>query len=231
MKSHLLILHGALGSKAQFSELAEALDPLFQVHTMNFEGHGGRVSNQPFSMDVFAENVLDYMNEKGISSTHIFGYSMGGYVALKLAKSNPRKIDRIVTLGTKLDWSEEVAQKETSKLIPEKIAEKVPQFAAYLERLHQPQDWQEITKKTATMMLGLAAGDKLVAEDFQSIDHPILIGLGDQDNMVTEGESQWAANLLPNGSFHILNDCQHPIEQVNKQQLAGFISHFVSQTS
>lgn len=39
---HLILLHGALGSKDQLQPLATALERHFQVHIFNFSGHGGR---------------------------------------------------------------------------------------------------------------------------------------------------------------------------------------------
>ena len=46
MKEHIILLHGALGSENQFSQLKESLADKFEVHSMNFEGHGGKTSNK-----------------------------------------------------------------------------------------------------------------------------------------------------------------------------------------
>ena len=40
MTQKLLLLHGALGSKEQFTALNEQLSSEFEVHTLDFEGHG-----------------------------------------------------------------------------------------------------------------------------------------------------------------------------------------------
>ena len=47
------------------------------------------------------------------------GHSMGGYVALKLALKRPELVDRIITLGTKFNWTPEVAAKEVKMLNPD----------------------------------------------------------------------------------------------------------------
>jgi len=46
---HLLLLHGALGSKEQLAALALKLKDKYVVHTLNFNGHGGR----PFPKSLF----------------------------------------------------------------------------------------------------------------------------------------------------------------------------------
>ena len=62
-KSPILLLHGALGSEAQFHKLKSELSELFDVHTLIFEGHGGRSSNRPFSMANFVENAVEYLDQ------------------------------------------------------------------------------------------------------------------------------------------------------------------------
>ena len=85
MKSHLILLHGALGCKDQLSDLKSRLNSDYDVHTLNFEGHGGVASDKSFAIDLFTQNVLDYCQSNGLKSVSLFGYSMGGYVALNLA--------------------------------------------------------------------------------------------------------------------------------------------------
>ncbi|WP_430411445.1 alpha/beta fold hydrolase [Kordia sp.] len=225
--TNLLLLHGALGSKVQLKPLQTLLANDFNVHTLNFEGHGGRTSDHEFDMERFAENVVEKLQTLGISNTHIFGYSMGGYVALTLAKKYPELVDTIVTLGTKFDWTLASAEKEIKMLNPEKIEEKVPVFANRLHELHQPNDWKEVMYKTATMMLALANGKKLTDDDLRQIEHKICIGIGSIDTMVTIEESTHTASLLPNGTLKIIEDVKHPIEKVDVTVLATFIRNFI----
>ncbi|MBC8755592.1 alpha/beta hydrolase [Kordia sp. YSTF-M3] len=226
--NNLLLLHGALGSKAQLKPLQELLSKDFNVHTLNFEGHGGRFSTNDFCMERFAENVAEKLQTLAISKTHIFGYSMGGYVALQLAKKYPELVDRIVTLGTKFNWSLEAAQQEVKMLNSSKIEEKVPAFAKYLQELHQPNDWKEVLQKTADMMLALANGKKLINDDLHQIQHKILIGIGALDTMVTIAESENAASQLPNATLRIIEDVKHPIEKVDTNVLATVIRNFIA---
>jgi len=227
MKKNLLLLHGALGSKTQLQPLQQLLSSDFKVHTLNFEGHGGRPSDHEFDMERFAENVVEKLQALGISSAHIFGYSMGGYVALTLAKKHPKMVDRIVTLGTKFNWSLESAQQEVQMLNPAKIEEKVPAFAKRLHELHQPNDWKEVMHKTADMMLALANGNKLTDTDLQQIQHHVLIGVGTLDHMVSVEESENAATQLPNGILKVIEDVQHPIEKVDLNVVATVIRDFI----
>lgn len=226
-KENLLLLHGALGTKAQFESLKEILSNDFEVFDLNFEGHGDRHSARDFSIDLFVENVIDFLKEENILRTHIFGYSMGGYVALKLALKNPEAISKIITLGTKFNWTPEVAAQEVKMLNPEKIEEKVPAFAKRLDDLHAGNDWKAVMSKTAKMMLDLGNGARMTDEDLSRIDHKVLIGIGGLDNMVTLEESTDASALLPKGELKVLEGFKHPIEKIDVNQLASVIQDFI----
>lgn len=215
---HLLLLHGALGDKSQFQTLADWLQADFIVHTLNFSGHGGAAMPTRFSIPGFENDVLNYMDENKIKSAHVFGYSMGGFVALHLAKSNPERIQKIFTLGTKLEWSPEIAARETRMLDAAKIAEKVPAFANQLKNRHAPNDWKEVLEKTSEMMTTL--GDNPLSEKFfASISAPARLSVGDRDTMSSVDETNAAYRQIPGASFMVLPDTQHPIEKVDLERL------------
>jgi len=152
----LLLLHGALGSKEQFADLETVLQEKFKIHTLNFSGHGKRPSHHhAFTIQNFAHEVLDWMNEHYIKTIDIFGYSMGGYVALWLARFYPDRVRKIFTLGTKLNWNEEEAEREIRMLNAEKIVEKIPTFAKSLAERHGEYEWKSVMIKTAAMMKDL----------------------------------------------------------------------------
>lgn len=210
----LLLLHGALGSKEQFNQLEILLADKFKTHSLNFSGHGRRPSHHHgFTIQNFAHEVLDWMNENYIQTIDVFGYSMGGYVGLWLARFYPERVGKIFTLGTKLKWNEEEAEKEIKMLNAEKIVEKVPAFAQALAELHGEHEWKSVMAKTALLMKDLAH-THLSDQDFIKIQHQILLARGGKDTMVSFEETDYAHRLLKNSEFKILNDAPHPIEKV-----------------
>lgn len=222
-QNSLLLLHGALGAASLFDPLKEKLAGRREVYSVNFPGHGGRAFEGAFSVTAFAEDVLRFMKEKQLGKADIFGFSMGGYVALWLAAKHPDKIGGIFTLGTKFAWSPGTAAHEANFLNPQKIKEKVPQFAAALEKRHAPQNWELLLQQTAALMEQLGREPLLTPEVLRNIQHPVRIGLGEQDNMVTHEESSQAADALPNGRLVMLPDTPHPVEKVNPETLAACI--------
>jgi pimeloyl-ACP methyl ester carboxylesterase len=224
--NELLLLHGALGSKEQFTGVEKALSETFKVHTLDFSGHGRRASHHhAFTIQNFTHEVLDWMNENYIKTIDVFGYSMGGYVALWLARFYPDRVGQIFALGTKLKWNDEEAEREIKMLNPEKALEKVPAFAQALAERHGEHEWKSVMSKTALLMKDLAH-THLTDQDFIKIQHHILLGRGGNDNMVSFEETDYAHRLLKNSTFKIYEGVEHPIEKVPVGLLSREIEHF-----
>lgn len=225
---NLLILHGAIGSREQFELLKNQLSTQYDVHTLNFSGHGGESFKSEFNIAQFADDVLSYLDSNNIETIHVFGYSMGGFVALYLAKNEPARISKIITLGTKFNWSPEIAQQEIKMLDAENIEDKIPAFAELLKQRHAPNNWKEVLAKTAEMMLEMGQNNPLTINDYKTIKHKVKIGLADQDEMVTLEETMAVANAIPNALFYQLHNSKHPIEKVDMQQLTHEIMDFIN---
>jgi pimeloyl-ACP methyl ester carboxylesterase len=226
---HIVLLHGAIGAIDQLSELEKKLGAHFTVHTLNFSGHGGSTDVEAhFSIPLFASDVLAFLDKKQIKSANIFGYSMGGYVAIYLAKHHPARVKKIITLGTKFAWDEDIAAKEVKMLNAEKIKEKLPEFAANLQKRHAPNDWKIVLDKTETMILGMGRDNPLKTDDYADIAKPVLLMLGDRDKMVSFDETLAVYKMLPNAQLAVLPNIAHPIESVDFTRLANEIVFFLA---
>ncbi|MCH2046495.1 MAG: alpha/beta hydrolase [Saprospiraceae bacterium] len=225
MKKKLLLLHGALGSQKQFDYIRTELEKHFEVYSLDFEGHANHVSEAAFSIELFSKNVLAFLDEKGIDKISIFGYSMGGYVALKTALTAPNRIEKIVTLATKFNWTLESAEQEVKMLNPDKIEAKVPHFAQKLAAEQAPQDWKTVMHKTADMMLAMGAGTRLELANLKQIQTSVIIGIGDLDKMVSYEESEQVAQALPNAQLINLKGIKHPIDRVPSDVLLNYIQN------
>lgn len=227
-KPRILLLHGALGSKTQFNPLKNHLNSAFDILTLNFYGHGGSTITEEFSIELFTNQTRWFLQEHELSNIDIFGYSMGGYVALNLAEKHPELVNRIFTVATKFNWTQESAKLEVKMLQPDVIEEKIPKFAQALEKRHAPVDWKENMQQTAKMMLSLAADNVLTPVKCANIDSETLVAVGSNDNMVTQEETKLLAASLKNGSFQVLNNFPHPIEQMDTDILAKQIINYFS---
>lgn len=223
----LILLHGALGSSEQFKSWLPLLSSNFEVYTFDLEGHGGRAfADRPFRIAHFAENLLDFLKENDLIGANIFGYSMGGYVALYLARHHAGSLGKIYTFSTKLDWNPENSAQEVKKLNADVIQVKVPKFAEMLQKRHHGNDWRAHLGKTADMMLDLGAQPALSPDDFAAIPNQVRMGIGDRDTMVSIRETEEFYRHLPQGEMLVLPKTPHPIEKMDPAQLCTAITDF-----
>lgn len=219
-KKTLVCLHGALGTVEDFAPLANQLAEDFDLKLLNFSGHAkGTFWPKDFRIETFAQDLEDFFKQQQLTDVAVFGYSMGGYVALyHKANFEDSPITNILTYSTKFNWVEEEVLKETSKLDPVSIQTKVPHFAEELEIRHGER-WKQVLRSTAHMMQNLQKLDGLTHEDLADVSCPVLILRGTEDRMVTMTESEKAANHLMNGRYVEIENGKHELSTENSEQI------------
>lgn len=222
---NLILLHGALGHSDIFNPYLEKLSPYFTVHTPLFSGHGDtELPADGITIEKYTQELATYCEENGLSDVSIFGHSMGGYAALCYAMQAPENVKSIITLGTKFDWTEEQALKESKMLNPDIILEKIPQYAQLLEAQHGSK-WKQLLPAIADLMIDLGKNPPL-KNNLASINTPVQIMVGDKDNMVTIEESLYVYRSLPNAKLAVLPDTKHPMDKARPNLLLDLIKDF-----
>jgi pimeloyl-ACP methyl ester carboxylesterase len=215
----LLLLPGALGDSTQFGPLKALLNNDFEVICPDYPGHGQQAFLEtPLCIPALSEWLLGVLKNQ----THpvaVFGYSLGGYLALYTALQHPQKFDSILTLATKFDWKPEQAAAEAKFLQLETLQAKSAAFLQKLESAHGKIAVPQLLKETAQLMLALGDKPLLNSTNLSNISIPVAIGVGDRDRMVGLDESYKAFKALPNGQFYVLPSTKHPFESVNLAQL------------
>lgn len=221
MKPKLLLLHGALGTSRQLEPLKLKLANSFEVYSFDFPGHGGNtIPIEGMQMNIFVESIISFLDHKRIDKVNVFGYSMGGYAALKCAEKHPERINNIITLGTKFDWSKVSLDRELNNLNAELLLDKNPLFIEELIQQHKPINWKIIIHQTREMMINLCQSQALTETEFASISNKVFLLVGELDRMVSIEETQIACSKLKNGYIEILNQTKHPIDKVDLEILA-----------
>jgi pimeloyl-ACP methyl ester carboxylesterase len=98
----LLLLHGWMASAdlnwlGTFASLAGR----YHVVAMDLRGHGrGIRTTDPFSLEDCADDAAGLLHELGVRDAVVAGYSMGGPVALLLARRHPENVRGLVLVAT-----------------------------------------------------------------------------------------------------------------------------------
>lgn len=226
---NILFLHGALGTRSQFAPIIQLLEPTYHCHAINFAGHGGvLIPPAGLTFDVFAGNILSYLDEKKIEQINLVGFSMGGYAALYFAHKHPNRVKNIVTINVKFNWDPTSTAREIGMLNADKMMEKIPAFANNLMVWHGINMWKNLLQSTGEMMQKLSETVLLSKEEMALIQHKTMLIVGDRDKTSSITETHDIYKLLPNPSFMVLPNTPHPIEQINANLLTTAIKTFLS---
>ena len=226
-RPQLILLHGALGTGMQFRPLLPFLKDRFDVHTVDLEGHGASpLEDRPLRLEHFAENVIASMDDAAIETASIFGHSLGGHIGLYLAHAFPERITAVFTLGTKFDWTPDIAEKEKKFLLPERIRQKVPQFARHLEETHAAAGWEPLLEKLRELQDHLGRHNPMPDNDIRTVSQRVRIGVGDRDKTAGLDESIRIYHLLQKGELQVFPGTSHPLDKISLSALADAISDF-----
>jgi pimeloyl-ACP methyl ester carboxylesterase len=228
---HLLLLHGALGHPSQFEPYEPELSQYFYLHKLLFEGHGSSpIPEEGIYMERYIAQVSQYCEDNQLDDVCIFGYSMGGYVALCYALEQPQKVQSVITLATKLQWTEESALKESKMLNPDVIEEKVPKYAMHLAGLHGSDKWKGLLSAISGMINHLGKRPLLTPDEFVRLKDKVQLMVGDKDTLVSVEETYAASKEIPGAGFAVLPQTVHPFEKVRPELLTALLMDFLVQS-
>ena len=222
----IILLHGALGSASSMLPLKNALN--MDVRALDFPGHGNaKWPEDGLSIESLEETVVRFIRENELAPVHIFGYSLGGFIGLRIAEKRPELIKTITTLATKFDWDEESCERESRMLDADVIGQKVPKFAASLSNIHIRNSWKQVMNATQKMISNMYhyRFDKVALSAMQT---PACIMVGDRDKMVGFNETIEVWQSLPDATLAILPGTQHPLDQIDCDLLAAMIHRRIS---
>lgn len=212
----VLFMHGALGVRGQFDALRKVFPERSQI-ALDFPAHGestvtgdGACHSERLATDVLA--LLDALD---IDQVDIIGHSMGGYVGMVMAHLAPARVKRIVTLGTKFYWREQVIGQTARELDPDTLRARSQRHFDSLAALHAASG-AERTLRFAQALIADFAPWQLSAEMVRAAGVPLLISAGDRDSMVPASEVMQLFGALDAkcAAAAIIPNTPHPLQHL-----------------
>jgi len=200
----LVLLHGAFGYAAVYPTLAKNR----QVIAVELQGHGHTADiDRPLTIENMADDVAALLKHLKIERADIFGYSMGGNVALGVAIRHPGLVGKVAINGShysKMEDAYEPATFQQFKSIPADFAPSVLK-GPYDKVAPDPKQWPALVAKIKKM--GLESRG-FAREDLKSIKAPFLITLGDRDGVRMEHAVEMF-RLIPNAQLAVFPGGDH----------------------
>lgn len=230
----IVFLHGFTGSSRDFLEIPDSIISNYRCLIPDLPGHGQtRVLENETSFTVAGQVALleQWLGSLGQSKFHLFGYSMGGRLALQFAVKNSHQLHSLALVSTTAGINEEVARLARAKAddqLAHKILESNP--VDFLTTwLTQPlfkgiadkgQDFiaKEVVRRLPLQPSGLACSLKYfssgampsVWHQLINIKPPTLVIAGSKDEKYLVLASELVA-LIPNSILKVLPTGHAPL--------------------
>lgn len=94
----LILLHGLLGSSANWMSIAKGLSERFHVLVPDLRNHGRSPHDDDVSYPSLARDIDKLIDEQGLDSALLIGHSMGGKAAMWLALDKPERVTALVVV-------------------------------------------------------------------------------------------------------------------------------------
>jgi pimeloyl-ACP methyl ester carboxylesterase len=202
----LVLLHGAFGTVEAWSKLVPTLARSRQVIAVELQGHGHTADiDRPLSFQQMAEDVAALLRELKIARADVYGYSMGGTVALELAVRHPNLVRKLIVQGSIYNnegWEPETF-KQFSTLPPDFAPKQLKD--PYDKVAPDPKRWPVLVAKVKQMQLGF---NGLSDKDLNGITAHTLIIMGDREGFRLE-HAVGMYRLIPSAQLAIVPGADH----------------------
>ena len=93
---HIVLIHGLFGSLENLNMVAKHLSQHYCVTSIDVRNHGNSFHQKGMSYSELAQDVITLLNVLSIESCHLLGHSMGGKIAMQIALSNPKRVNKLI---------------------------------------------------------------------------------------------------------------------------------------
>ncbi|WP_353642918.1 alpha/beta fold hydrolase [Mesorhizobium sp. WSM2239] len=218
--SPLVFVHGFTTTSEFWREQVDAFSTRHKVIRINLPGHGvsPRPEGRNYTVEAFADDVLEVYRALDIDEAILVGLSMGGTVAQRFTLAHPRRVRALVLVGaTPHGLGEDVNVDNVLKAIDElgivqasqNVIERSFGSAADSELV----DFAKTEVAQTPAFVAREAIASLNASD--SRDHlgeisvPTLVVVGKEDIITPPGESVSLAEGIPGSRLEVISDAGH----------------------
>ena len=238
----IILLHGYSDSWFSFSRVLTPLAREAHVYALDLRGHGK--SDKPaagYHMRDLAADVVAFMDAKGIVRATVIGHSMGGFVAQQVALVAPKRVSRLVLIGTGTTPRNIIGVEDLEQAVAS-LADPVPEAFArdfQVSTVHTPVGDAFMDRAVAEslrlparvwreLMVGMKATDRAVSLGRSGI--PALVLRGEKDTYISAAETDSLAAMLVSASRKRYPNTGHAVHWERPAEVAGDVLGFIRAT-
>lgn len=188
----LILLHGNGEDCSCFKRQINEFSKHYKVYGIDTRGHGNTPrGNKPFTLNQFAQDLLNFMDKKSIEKAHLFGFSDGGNIAILFSLMFPERVEKLILNGANLS--------------PEGLTFKTrltDKFQYIFYNIFSKQfDWAKQKKELFSIMVN---EPDINPEELTEIKSETLVIAGTND-LIKREHSTLIADKIPNSKLVFMN--------------------------
>jgi pimeloyl-ACP methyl ester carboxylesterase len=208
----VVLLHGGLHTiDLSFGPMLPRLATGRQAIGVDLQGHGHTADiDRPITLPNLAGDVVALLDELGIERADLFGFSLGGLVALELVTSHPERVDRLILAsahyqanGYHDDIRDPALQAGSTRMPTE--ADFAEMVQTYQRVAPEPERFGSVAAKLTAAVPEI---DGWSADALRAITAPTLLIVGDND-FVRLDHAVEMKDLIPAARLAVLPGTTH----------------------
>ena len=225
----LLMIHGAGVPHGEFQPQYDALGAKFRLILPDVRGHGeSPVTQVPYSMKLFADDMIGLLDVLKIDRTLILGHSMGGTIAQQMAVDHPNRVKAMVLAETNygikstpwLYWtvramdplSRMIGIKRLSGMSVKQFSARSPGMKPFLEAAFQ----QHIDDPANFWNISQANNEFDGKDKLPNIQCPTLV-MAARNNPQSHRFAHYMAEHIPNARLIMVSNAGHMLNWDNAE--------------
>ncbi len=244
----VLLFHGLTGSKEAMYPIRDMLKDDYRVITVDTRGHGESTRPKEYYIDDHAHDAHEIIKELNLGKANILGYSMGSYIALRIAEMYPDDIDHLVLVCTKpngktssvarllneagLDITE-VTQEEMMQVILKatiapKTMERIQKGELDLEEMMKSVNGIELTdEEKASEDASLANFDN--SKDYDKVTCRTLVIGAEYDGINPPDLGREVASGIKDAQFELVSGASHMVAMEKPEEFKKLVKDFLNE--
>lgn len=221
----LIFIHGFPFNKNSWTPQLEAMPPDVRAIAVDVRGHGrSTMGHGYFSIDVFAKDLLVFIQKLELNRVILCGVSMGGYIALRAAELAPDQFAGLILSDTHSQADDNVAKQKRfdtiqsllrhgkrvfsvnfmENVLGERTRRERPEIAELIKQSIRRNELRSI----CSTLLALASRTDTTAS-LSHIHVPVLVVRGDEDRITTRAQADLLVERIPYAIYAEIPECGH----------------------
>ncbi len=239
----IIFIHGFPFNKSMWKQQMEALKSSYRTIAYDVRGHGNtEIGDKKFSIDLFADDLVDMMDKLNLDTAILCGLSMGGYIALNAVEKYPDRFEALILSNTQCtaDTPEGIEKRiKTIQSIKETGVEKYADES--IKNLFLPASLNVKQKAVAAVkqmiintsqqslcstLLALAER-KETCTNLDEINIPVLVMVGKEDKITPPPTALMMHEKIHDSRMYVLDHAGHLANIENQYEFNYQLRAFV----